>query len=178
MPGGPATSLETSRVTVPSPFPNAGHSRGCGNPVLARASLKVCEVGSSPSASSGQAFRRNDRGLERPSFASDTTTRPRRPLQLQKMNERCTNVIENKAPLWNTCPESRNVVENKGIYEPKAGMLLKTNDLYVTLSSAFGLRQRRLRSCRLRPFVAEGLVELLRAHASSRRQLRKLRVVG
>jgi hypothetical protein len=42
-----------------------------------------------------------------------------------KMNERRTNVYENKGPLRRTSGQSRNVVENKSTYRSHPGMLLK-----------------------------------------------------
>jgi hypothetical protein len=45
------------------------------------------------------------------------------------MNERRTNVYENKGSLWKTCPQSGNLYENKGGYRSRAGMLLKTKGL-------------------------------------------------
>ena len=48
-----------------------------------------------------------------------------------KLKERSGNVYENKGPLWKTCPESRNVIENKGTYRLNPGMLLKIQDLFM-----------------------------------------------
>jgi hypothetical protein len=47
------------------------------------------------------------------------------------MNERRTNVIENKGTLWKTWRKSGNVIENKGGYVSKAGMFFKTKGLGV-----------------------------------------------
>jgi hypothetical protein len=45
------------------------------------------------------------------------------------MNDRCGDVYENKGPLWKTGRQSGNVIENKGTYEFKAGMLLKRKEV-------------------------------------------------
>jgi hypothetical protein len=42
-----------------------------------------------------------------------------------KINERRTNVYENKGPVWETSGQSRNVIENKTTYWSYPGMLLK-----------------------------------------------------
>ncbi len=44
-----------------------------------------------------------------------------------KMNERCANVIENKGPALSTAGPSGNVTQNKGSYDSKTVMSLKTN---------------------------------------------------
>ena len=49
--------------------------------------------------------------------------------QLQKVNARCGNVVENKGPLWKTQGLSGNVIENKGSYAQKAGMSLKRKEV-------------------------------------------------
>jgi hypothetical protein len=57
----------------------------------------------------------------------------RKPNDLEKeffLTERCGNVYENKGPLLTNLERSWNVLENKGTYTFKAGMLMKTNDLY------------------------------------------------
>jgi hypothetical protein len=45
------------------------------------------------------------------------------------MKQQCGDVYENKEPLWKTGWQSGNVIENKGTYKSKAGMLLKTKDV-------------------------------------------------
>jgi hypothetical protein len=45
------------------------------------------------------------------------------------MNEQYRNLIENKGPLWKAWRRSGNVVENKGSYASKAGILLKRKGL-------------------------------------------------
>jgi len=46
-----------------------------------------------------------------------------------KFGELCGNVYENKGPVFHGRDESGNVVENKGSYAVKAGMLLKRKDV-------------------------------------------------
>jgi hypothetical protein len=46
-----------------------------------------------------------------------------------KMKHRRGNVHENKGPLWKTGWKSGNIIENKGTYEFKPGMLLKRKDV-------------------------------------------------
>jgi hypothetical protein len=41
-------------------------------------------------------------------------TRKVTPQQLQKLNERTSNVYENKGSLWKSPRQSRNVIDNKG----------------------------------------------------------------
>jgi hypothetical protein len=56
---------------------------------------------------------------------NESELRREREKEFLTMNDRRGNVYENKGPLWKTVWKSGNVVENKGIYESKAGMLLK-----------------------------------------------------
>ena len=45
------------------------------------------------------------------------------------MNEQCGNVYENKGPAFGSLGLSGNVIENKGSYALKAGMLVKTKEV-------------------------------------------------
>jgi hypothetical protein len=45
------------------------------------------------------------------------------------VNELSGDVYENKGPLWKKQRRSGNVIENKGSYAPKPGILLKTKEL-------------------------------------------------
>jgi hypothetical protein len=49
--------------------------------------------------------------------------------ELQKVNDRCRNVVENKGRVWKTQRLTGNVIENKGSYVLKAGMLLKRKEV-------------------------------------------------
>ena len=60
-------------------------------------------------AGAGGTIGRHDRPREDVAWV-----RQRASVVTRKMNERRTNVIENKAPLWKTRRRSRNVYENKG----------------------------------------------------------------
>jgi hypothetical protein len=57
----------------------------------------------------------------------------RKPANLEEefffLTERAWDVIENKGPLWKTQGLSGNVIEKKGGYALKAGMLLKRKEV-------------------------------------------------
>jgi hypothetical protein len=53
-----------------------------------------------------------------------------------ELDERRTNVYENKGPLWKTCRGSGNVVDNKSTYPSKAGMLLKIKAVIVQVGAS------------------------------------------
>jgi hypothetical protein len=57
-----------------------------------------------------------------------------------KMKDRRANVYENKGPAFQGLQKSGNVVENKGSYALKPGMLLKTSMLAVGLKPFFSPR--------------------------------------
>jgi hypothetical protein len=85
---------------------------GCPNPLW-----RTCQV----------------RRKARKDSCSDTDTKSEsgreRKKELLKMRARCGDVYENKGPVLKTGWESWNVIENKGTYNFKTGMLLKGKDV-------------------------------------------------